>query len=121
MIFAGIPKLFLPYGYFLLFISSNWFVPVAFGDVFTAMVDLENLLINEAATTTTVIDAYIESEMERLRKLQEFAESYLYMRENPGKIGMDLIDEKSVMNPINAYLLIKRLTNDWKTVNFYKA
>ena len=41
------------------------------GDVFTAMVDLENMLISEAGTTSNVIEQYIQSEQARLEKLRE--------------------------------------------------
>lgn len=44
---------------------------VALADVFTAMVELENLLTNEGATTLEIIESYIQSESDRLQKLQE--------------------------------------------------
>lgn len=40
-------------------------------DVFTAMVELENLLISEAGTTSAIIDGYIQSEVQRLNRLKE--------------------------------------------------
>lgn len=42
------------------------------GDVFTAMVDLENLLVSEAVTTSSIIDKYIKTEAERLQRLKRF-------------------------------------------------
>jgi hypothetical protein len=40
-------------------------------DVFTAMVDLENLLISEASTTSNMIEEYIRTEQKRLDKLRQ--------------------------------------------------
>lgn len=40
-------------------------------DVFTAMVDLENLLVSEAGTTSLIIDEYIKSESDRLQQLKK--------------------------------------------------
>lgn len=45
------------------------------GDVFTAMVDLENLLASEAATTTDLIEQYIRSEQARLQRLSEWVKA----------------------------------------------
>uniref|UniRef100_A0A914BYM0 procollagen-proline 4-dioxygenase n=1 Tax=Acrobeloides nanus TaxID=290746 RepID=A0A914BYM0_9BILA len=82
------------------------------GDVFTAMVDLENLLAGEADMTAQVLDEYIASETYRLQQLKSFANEYLSKNHNfdEGR------DENVVTNPINAYLLIKRLTSDWKYI-----
>ena len=41
------------------------------------MVDLENMLVNEAETTSTIIDEYIRSETQRLKQLQEYSDSIL--------------------------------------------
>ncbi|KAH7729639.1 Prolyl 4-hydroxylase alpha-1 subunit precursor [Aphelenchoides avenae] len=75
------------------------------------MVDLENLLVSESETTSAIIQRYIESENERLRRLQEFAENY---QSQNGEVPTD--DTSFVTNPVNAYLLIKRLTSDWKYI-----
>lgn len=40
-------------------------------DVFTAMVDLENLLVSESDVTSNVIDSYIAAEKNRLDRLQK--------------------------------------------------
>lgn len=40
-------------------------------DVFTAMVELENLLISEADTTSMIIDEYIRNENKRLQNLRK--------------------------------------------------
>ena len=47
-------------------------------DVFSAMVDLENMLVNEAKTTSMLIDEYIRSETQRLKQLQEYSASIPY-------------------------------------------
>uniref|UniRef100_A0A915ESX1 Uncharacterized protein n=1 Tax=Ditylenchus dipsaci TaxID=166011 RepID=A0A915ESX1_9BILA len=62
--------------YIKLLLLSIVFWPNASGDVFTAMVDLENLLASEASTTSNVIQQYIQSEEQRLEQLKEFANNY---------------------------------------------
>jgi prolyl 4-hydroxylase len=80
-------------------------------DVFTAMVDLENLLVSESDVTSTVIDSYITAERNRLNRLQKFADEYFSR-------NSESFDNEAnyVSNPVNAYLLIKRLTSDWKYI-----
>uniref|UniRef100_A0A1I8C030 Uncharacterized protein n=1 Tax=Meloidogyne hapla TaxID=6305 RepID=A0A1I8C030_MELHA len=60
----------------LLFLFIQLFNSNKASDVFTAMVDIENLLISEVSGTSEVIEKYIKSEQERLNKLREFAEEY---------------------------------------------
>lgn len=40
-------------------------------DVFTAMVDIENMLKNEAEATTALLDRYIQSEVQRLAEIKQ--------------------------------------------------
>lgn len=40
------------------------------GDVFTAMVDIENMLKNEAEATTLILDRYLQAETERLEQIR---------------------------------------------------
>lgn len=40
-------------------------------DVFTAMVDIENMLKNEAEATTAILDRYIQSEVQRLADIRQ--------------------------------------------------
>ena len=50
-------------------------------DVFTAMVDIENLLLSEVSGTSQVIEQYIKSEQERLNKLRELGNlNFLFRR-----------------------------------------
>lgn len=51
-------------------ILTNFFIIIK-SDVFTAVVELENLLINEANIFTAIIDEYIQKENERLKSLKE--------------------------------------------------
>nr|CDJ87150.1 Prolyl 4-hydroxylase alpha-subunit and Tetratricopeptide TPR2 and Oxoglutarate iron-dependent oxygenase domain containing protein [Haemonchus contortus] len=60
---------------------------------------------------TTVIDKYIEAEQQRLEELKRFADEYIDRNKDAEDVGPDF-----VTNPINAYLLIKRLTTEWKKV-----
>ncbi|TKR86888.1 hypothetical protein L596_011391 [Steinernema carpocapsae] len=82
-------------------------VGLAAGDLFTAMADMESMLVGERDVTVT-IQNYIDSEMERLNKLERLASEY------KGKVG-----EKSndfILNPLNAFLLIQQLQDDWDRV-----
>jgi len=79
-------------------------------ELYTAMADMDSLLYTEKHVVT-VIDEYIEMEMKRLERLKEFAKDYQKKNQEALKYGMDY-----VANPVNAYLLIKRLTSDWSYV-----
>ncbi|KAL3118087.1 hypothetical protein niasHT_002225 [Heterodera trifolii] len=125
---AASPSLLLPSSLLmmlLLFVSAS-VLRVAVADVFTAMVDLENLLASESASTSDIIEQYIEAERARLVQLSEFAEQYAKSltesrhnasgQQHSVQLEPGEVDEDSVMNPVNAYLLIKRLTRDWQRI-----
>uniref|UniRef100_A0A1I7Y5P8 procollagen-proline 4-dioxygenase n=1 Tax=Steinernema glaseri TaxID=37863 RepID=A0A1I7Y5P8_9BILA len=82
-------------------------VGLAAGDVFTAMADVENLIMGERDVTAT-IQSYIDSEIARLHKLERLANEY------KGKAQEK--DPDFVMNPLNAFLLIQQLQDDWLRV-----
>nr|CAD2185390.1 unnamed protein product [Meloidogyne enterolobii] len=113
---------FILLNYFILFIQLFNYNKAS--DVFTAMVDIENLLLSEVSGTSQVIEQYIKSEQERLNKLREFAEEYANALHDPngrskfrgGQLVPGQLDEEAVMNPVNAFLLIKRMTSDWKEI-----
>ncbi|VDO22541.1 unnamed protein product [Haemonchus placei] len=79
-------------------------------DLFTAIADMQRMLGAEKEVTT-VIDKYIEAEQKRLEELKRFADEYIDRNKDAEDVGPDF-----VTNPINAYLLIKRLTTEWKKV-----
>uniref|UniRef100_A0A9J2PY10 procollagen-proline 4-dioxygenase n=1 Tax=Ascaris lumbricoides TaxID=6252 RepID=A0A9J2PY10_ASCLU len=83
---------------------------ICVADIFTAVADLQNLLGAEKEVTS-VISAYIDSELERLQQLKKVANDYA--ARNAEALSSDA---SYVSNPVNAYLLIKRLTSDWKFV-----
>ena len=79
-------------------------------ELFTAIVDLERLLDTEK-TIAHLLDNYILAENARLDKLRSFKDNYERIHRVASK------DSQSYLaNPVNAYLLVKRLTTDWKTV-----
>lgn len=63
------PKMKLPNRTLVLFLTLPF---VVFCDVFTAMVDIENMLKNEAEATTNILDRYIQSEVERLAEIKKY-------------------------------------------------
>lgn len=79
-------------------------------ELFTAIVDLERLLETEKVIAK-LLDQYIQAESDRLSRLKLFRDNYerihtIASRDVQGYLA----------NPVNAYLLVKRLTADWKAV-----
>lgn len=79
-------------------------------DLFTAIADMETMLGAEK-DVPFVIDRYIAAEQQRLDDLKRFAEEYVSRNTHAEEVGPEF-----VTNPINAFLLIKRLTSEWKKV-----
>ncbi|KAJ1369161.1 phytochrome 2 [Parelaphostrongylus tenuis] len=79
-------------------------------DLFTAIADMQKMLGAEKEVTN-IIENYIEAEHKRLDDLKRFADEYVTRNKYATDIGPDF-----VTNPINAFLLIKRLTSEWKKV-----
>lgn len=77
-------------------------------ELFTAIVDLEKLLETEKLIARS-LDDYLRVENERLAKLQLLKDSYLKIHSAASQNT-----ELYLSNPVNAYLLVKRLTTDWK-------
>lgn len=77
-------------------------------EMFTAVVDLEKLLKTEAEIVKT-LENYINAEESRLQKIRSLREEY-------GKIYEAASEDTTsfLANPVNAYLLVKKLTSDWK-------
>jgi len=76
--------------------------------IFTSNVDLQRLLKTEAEIVRE-LHSYIKEEEIRIDKLKK------YVREYDRHHSAALVDvEAYVSNPLNSYLLIKRLTTDWK-------
>ena len=79
-------------------------------ELFTAVTDLERLLKTEK-TIADLLQQYLVAENERLEKLRLFKDNY--MKIHSAASGDS---ESYLANPVNAYLLVKRLTTDWKQV-----
>lgn len=77
-------------------------------ELYTALVDLEELLETEAVLIRA-LDEYISSTEHRLTQLKRRAAEY---SKEHDEASVDV--SAYLSNPINAYLLVKRLTNDWK-------
>ncbi|XP_023229578.1 prolyl 4-hydroxylase subunit alpha-1-like [Centruroides sculpturatus] len=78
------------------------------GEMFTAVVELERLLYTEGEIVKT-LEKYLETEENRLQKVRNIREEY-------GKLYNTASQniQTFLANPVNAYLLVKRLTADWK-------
>ncbi|CAI2350753.1 unnamed protein product [Caenorhabditis sp. 36 PRJEB53466] len=83
---------------------------LVYADLFTAIADLQHMLGSEK-DVTTFIDQYIAAERSRLDDLRRYAHEYVHRNAHAEAVGPEF-----VTNPINAYLLIKRLTSEWKNV-----
>lgn len=80
------------------------------GEVFTALAEMEELLETEAYLISN-LEAYIATQEQKLVFLKRRAVDY--MKEHK-EAESDVSGYLS--NPINAYLLTKRLTSDWKSI-----
>uniref|UniRef100_A0A646QE87 procollagen-proline 4-dioxygenase n=1 Tax=Hemiscolopendra marginata TaxID=943146 RepID=A0A646QE87_9MYRI len=79
-------------------------------EIYTALVDMEGLLGTETELIR-FLDEHIQREEIRLQKLRQYLNEYEKQHE---EARTDI--QKYLQNPINAYLLVKRLTSDWKNV-----
>lgn len=80
------------------------------GELYTALADMEELLETESVLIRT-LEGYIEAQENKLRLLRRFAAEYAKEHD---EASQDV--QLYLSNPINAYLLVKRLTTDWKEV-----
>ncbi|XP_046656301.1 prolyl 4-hydroxylase subunit alpha-1-like [Daphnia pulicaria] len=90
----------------ILFLQSN----VVFGEMFTALADLEGLVLTELELVKQ-LDTYIQEEENKLKLLRGHMEEYENMYQ---EASADV--SKYLANPVNAYLLVKSLTSDWKKI-----
>ncbi|CAD5215722.1 unnamed protein product [Bursaphelenchus okinawaensis] len=78
-------------------------------DLFTSMADLQRLLQMEK-DIPKVIENYIQSENERLDNLKKMVAKYRSKNSNVEK------NMEYASNPVNAFRMIKRLSDTWKTL-----
>uniref|UniRef100_A0A0P5RN90 procollagen-proline 4-dioxygenase n=1 Tax=Daphnia magna TaxID=35525 RepID=A0A0P5RN90_9CRUS len=82
----------------------------AFGEMFTALVDMEGLVSTEYELVKQ-LNNYIQEEETKLKQLRGYMEEYESMYQEA------ITDvSKYLANPVNAFLLVKRLTSDWKKI-----
>ncbi|KRZ08256.1 Prolyl 4-hydroxylase subunit alpha-2 [Trichinella zimbabwensis] len=98
--------------HFIIFITLMdwWYAMRSSAEVFTAMADVENLIHTED-NVVDVIEQYIESDLRRLQRLKSLAQEYRESKEKALKEGTDRL-----YNPVNAFLFIKKLTEEWNDV-----
>ena len=90
-------------------VDVNRFPSVDDGDgMFTSSADLVGLLYTEAELVSK-LENYVQDEYRRIRKLEEMLADYKSFRDRASEST-----EKFVGNPLNSFLLIKKLTSDWK-------
>ncbi|XP_074103649.1 prolyl 4-hydroxylase subunit alpha-1 [Cotesia typhae] len=86
------------------------FVSIGNGELYTALADMEELLETESVLIDT-LHGYIKVQEQRLAILRRNVENYSREHEEASRNIQQYLS-----NPINAYLLVKRLTTDWKRV-----
>ncbi|KAI4458943.1 prolyl 4-hydroxylase alpha subunit [Holotrichia oblita] len=82
----------------------------SYSELYTALVELEGLLHTEYAVITA-INNYVTAQEQKMLLLRKYVEAYT---DQYKKASEDV--QAYVENPINAYLLVKRLTTDWEVV-----
>lgn len=96
--------------------------------MFTAIADMEPLVSTEAELVRN-LENYIQAEEQRLQLIKTFVWMFLLsvnfsslfcfrLKEEYEKMYEEASADvsKYLSNPINAYLLVKRLTSDWKQI-----
>ncbi|OTF70436.1 hypothetical protein BLA29_012563, partial [Euroglyphus maynei] len=81
-------------------------------EFYTALVHMEKLLKTEQHIVKSLND-YLDNEEKRLSSLRQLAYHY-------NKLNMIANQDVQtyLSNPVNAYLLVKRLTTDWNLVEY---
>lgn len=99
--------------YFLLMMLTLSTAVDATEELFSAIVHLERLLHTEQSIVAN-LNRYLDYEEKRIASLRQLAHHYNELNSIASK------DVQSYLsNPVNAYLLVKRLTTDWKLVEHF--
>ncbi|CAG0921442.1 unnamed protein product, partial [Notodromas monacha] len=80
-------------------------------EMFTAISHMENLLVAESEVIGAM-SRYLASEEERLSRIRHLLGEYEKFHSDASSSGL----EQFLANPVNAFLIVKRLTRDWSTV-----
>ncbi|KAI1292184.1 Prolyl 4-hydroxylase subunit alpha-2 [Halotydeus destructor] len=97
-------------GKFLVLFGIFLIIAVSHQEMFTAIVDLERLLDTEKKIVQS-LEEYLKAEESRLERLTQMKNNYVKIH------SLANTDVHSYLaNPVNAFLLVKRLTTDWKNV-----
>uniref|UniRef100_A0A1B6MIZ2 procollagen-proline 4-dioxygenase n=1 Tax=Graphocephala atropunctata TaxID=36148 RepID=A0A1B6MIZ2_9HEMI len=83
-------------------------VVVAQAEIYTALVDMEELLESEAALLRTLDDYILAQEM-KIRLIKKKYAEFTHEHEEASRDATHYLS-----NPLNVFLMVKRLTNDWK-------
>ena len=94
----------------IVFVLNMIIFPLISSEFFTAIVHLEKLLNTEKQIVGS-LEKYLSQEEERLSQLRKLSAHYSRMHSISNK---DV--DNYLANPINAYLLVRQLTTDWKRV-----
>ena len=87
-------------------------IPLIRCELFTALVHLEKLLNTEKVIVGS-LEEYLSSEEQRLSQLRQRQRQ---LTKHYSDLNAIASKDSYLSNPINAYLLVKRLTTDWESV-----
>jgi len=97
---------------FVLLLSLPYFTfeDIENDGMFTSSTDLQGLIVTESELVMK-LNQYLTEESQRIEKVRKLIKQYEELRDTA--LGGE---EKFVGNPLNSFLLIKKLTSDWKTL-----
>ena len=78
--------------------------------MFTSSTDLQALIVTESELVVK-LNQYVMEETQRIEQIKKVIQQYEELRDSA--LGAE---EKFVGNPLNSFLLIKKLTTDWKSL-----
>uniref|UniRef100_A0A183IHW0 P4Hc domain-containing protein n=1 Tax=Soboliphyme baturini TaxID=241478 RepID=A0A183IHW0_9BILA len=90
-------------------VTIVWASRVTTGELFSSMANVDALLETEQAVVD-IIDSYIANERRRLLHLEQIAKEY--RQRNLAELNSGE-GNQMIINPIQAFLLIRRLTDEW--------
>ncbi|XP_046917132.2 prolyl 4-hydroxylase subunit alpha-1 [Dermatophagoides farinae] len=108
----GMGRIFFTSSTIITIIMMMMIIQQSHQEYFTALVHLEKLLKTEQHIVES-LNNYLDNEEKRLASLRQLAHHYNHL---------NMVANQDVQtylsNPVNAYLLVKRLTTDWNLVEY---
>ncbi|KAM3722357.1 Prolyl 4-hydroxylase subunit [Dirofilaria immitis] len=96
----------------ILWIVFNIFLLIAaiFADIYSSFTSLK-ALIGAESDIPIMINSYVENELKRLDYLKKFTQETQERDDETMRV-----DEEKIKHPVNAFLLIKKMTTEWNEI-----